>query len=985
MPVVTAPDKQTDSLVTVTVPTPQPVKPPKSKKDEQVQPLPLQQYRGNEVSQVPPQYATIIPHSGVGLMNVQPKIQGGQRQYGRKTMQRDHHSPVDFFVGAKLRYSRKPHIIPDHGWLDPKGVFHQIDKEQDHYTWAKGMGWDTTDMENKGWLRIIPESDSESILTSSSPVKTGPNSKQRETLMDMALRGRYDTLQHEYNTEDPRYKVLWTSRDRLSRKGSKIRHARTRNSIRAWLAPSGEIHELDWVPTHEDWMLVMGTKDIINSAEKWYGDNPEAESGNGIATNLAQEKGWHRIVSSGDGVIYTENEYALPNSRQRNALKDLAVSERADKVIHTGLLGKETIIHRNKENYSRLRYARPMTGLHPKIQTAVKKHTNNMVNEQEGVGETSHEDMSNRLKTLPTQIVSYVMTTQPRVYSSRTTPSVNGVAHPGPITKVTRARGFFNANYKNVIYNNLVKMGMSPKRAAKVSEPIQPLPQASLEYFHVNKHTPTHEEYFDSKGRKLDYETEVKPFMPPERPKLTLEEGMDDETLRRIAAQQSGFRTIKPENIHAIRLGGKLLLKSDFLRTNKGSKPMPSAKQILGAPPIPQGSKRATQEDLRNLEAGGNISSPVGEPYGTTGAQNIHGQNLPEGVHKGWPEGTRDWATTPTEPRPSAESMATHPMLIGTKLGYHLAELKQQVPELSKVVDEALRGPGGDGHWTNPLKTSPFRTIGNRLSTMIQHAVDSGADKSRINGLRNWKNAYRWEHVDTGMHTDHLVHDGLKSMLNGDDKNVFSRFLQQFVPGIRQTKDENGKQIFHVKKNFVDMMDDRQRAIWERLRNNVMSAGLGGRGVNARTADELIVRSLFRNAIRDRNLTKGYPSNIGQPPMHEGRQDVRGTNVERFRRHSVASLWRGGIKRSGMKGVKTPKIKTPTLKVKKFSHTEDPNVDLSNSPNHATQYGGRSAPQGAQRAPAGGIVVREGKKGKGYYHGGLFYSGGRIIPKVNNG
>ena len=536
------------------------------------------------------------------------------------------------------------------------------------------------------------------------------------------------------------------------------------------------------------------------------------------------------------------------------------------------------------------------TELHPNIQDIVKHHVMGIGGEGD-IKPTlvNHNDWVNEVTSKPGALMaSYVYSTKPKL---RKTP-IDGIPHPGDVTKVTRGKGILNFHYSGgVIRGLLANAGMLPRKLKKTlenggtledvyrfmgksPEEVQkhvwhiasmdpqgrhtPLAQHKTDeerkdYFRVGRHRSVVSHYFDANGNELDYDTQVAPYDANNREEREHESPLH-ELLSNIK-KEINFVTIKPENVHAVRVGGKLLLKSDFLHGRRARK----------------------QKKSRNMK-------PI--QYAS------HPNEFME-------RGAESW--TAEKPAPTFTDEGVHPHLVGTRLSRHLQELKHDLPELSEHVDNALRGPDKNGAWHGP--ESPFKSIGRVLHGISSNLVGLGSSdpdehnqiQQRKRDVRKWKNAYRWDQVDAGLHTDYVVHNALSDLLGGTQKLQAKRYLAQHVPGVTETRNGQGGKTFHIKKNFYEMMSDPQKRAWDQLRKNVLSSGLGKRGVNPSTVDEIIVRSLFRNAVKEHNLNRGKMPNYASTPQHDGDPRTRGTNIERFRRKPVASLWRGGIKKAGLK------------------------------------------------------------------------------------
>lgn len=311
------------------------------------------------------------------------------------------------------------------------------------------------------------------------------------------------------------------------------------------------------------------------------------------------------------------------------------------------------------------------------------------------------------------------------------------------------------------------------------------------------------------------------------------------------------------------------------------------------------------------------------------------------------------------------ERVEPHRMIVGTRLHENLKQLRGEVKDarLHSLIDQAIRGPGqgegwGDKVWHEGSVSQPFRAIRSRLDQLSK----SGSKNSKR--LREWRDAYQWDRVGSRLQADSIVHDSLSELLGGTKKGQFASFLQKYVPGIREGQaSTGGGKAFHVAKDFVQKMDPGQRAAWKILREKVKGAKLPGvnerevgGGGGQRALDEQILRSLFRNALRQGRISSGKI-----PTALPGKDKTR---IEQYRRryyrrppsphHNVIARIRQHFKKKTRLSATTAS-KTDTL-----------------------------PPAGPAKAPAGGIVVRESAvniPGE-TYHGGTYTKGGRFVQKI---
>lgn len=242
-------------------------------------------------------------------------------------------------------------------------------------------------------------------------------------------------------------------------------------------------------------------------------------------------------------------------------------------------------------------YERPLP---PEVQDAVRHQVGQMIgSNSRGVQDVDHRQFVNELsqKQGP-HPVGFVMTTQylpgKQLRSGAAFPEFNGAEHPGVVHKVVRGTGLVNVKYDDAMLRSLVRSGKLPeevlpmvgkktlqeinswldsKGVANPFEPGKTWSRASLDqqkapkltpfshhesdparqhYMRVSHVKPISEEYYNFQGQPLDFETEVAPFM----------------TDRAVAREGGvGFRLFRPGNVHAVKVGGHVLLKAPFLHT----------------------------------------------------------------------------------------------------------------------------------------------------------------------------------------------------------------------------------------------------------------------------------------------------------------------------------------------------------------------------------------------------------------------------------
>lgn len=325
------------------------------------------------------------------------------------------------------------------------------------------------------------------------------------------------------------------------------------------------------------------------------------------------------------------------------------------------------------------------------------------------------------------------------------------------------------------------------------------------------------------------------------------------------------------------------------------------------------------------------------------------------------PAGTVKPEPPTVEPRPEGTA-GVHSDLAGTRLASNLQQMRGDIsdPHLHKLIDRALRGPGEGDQWGDAMLQDdaykPFAAIKTHLNSMANAALRRG-DHAAAKTLRGWRDAYQWDRVGQRLQADRTVGDSLTKLMGGPQERQFKRFIEQYVPGVRQEAGAEGGKSFKVKHDFVSRMNPEQRAGWEALRGAVKAAKLpglteretGGPG-SVRALDQQILKSLFRNAVKEHRTATGREPTKGVPV---GKQ-----NIEQYRRRFAR-----------------PRRNSPLLsRLRSHFRSKMAAKDAIVPPVKSTP----------SKAPAGGIVVRSGARGPAgtTYPGGEFFAGGKIIPKV---
>lgn len=394
-------------------------------------------------------------------------------------------------------------------------------------------------------------------------------------------------------------------------------------------------------------------------------------------------------------------------------------------------------------------------------------------------------------------------------------------------------------------------------------------------------------------------------------------------------------------------------------------------------------------------------------------------------------------------------SRGVHPLLNGSRLHANLRGLQRLGdPYLSRTIDQALALKDSRDPVTGAV-ADPFKTIKNRLSTLIERTTDPKGKAE----LRAWRDGYDWDKIGNRLRGDKGVHEALTDVLGGTKDRQALRFIREVVPGIREVPREGSGKTFRVPKDFVEQMSTErgadgnlsQREKWEVLRNRVRSRTAPQRGVDKNdprsqsVLDEQILKSLFRNAVLERNKRRGqapsglpkskrdvesyrrrYAEAVGEgrhmrphavderpaserptTPTHVSKESV--TPPEPEAKKANTDAWTELLRKwrethptiTGEVDKKSREALDMLRKSRRPRHPSVTHNPTARIRGHFKQKSKLSAtksdkmPSGRPpagpvlRAPAGGMVVRTGAKLPGAYPGGMFVEGGKFAPKVS--
>jgi len=331
------------------------------------------------------------------------------------------------------------------------------------------------------------------------------------------------------------------------------------------------------------------------------------------------------------------------------------------------------------------------------------------------------------------------------------------------------------------------------------------------------------------------------------------------------------------------------------------------------------------------------------------------------------------------------ETMASaHEDLQGTHL---LANLKQmwsdfKDPTLRKLISDAITGPTQSNGWLS--HGSIFKRIGSRLSEIKQQRMDElkqaadfvkayhdpnrRADKSnaaRVSAMirerlpeikKNLADAkaiekiYNWDQVGRRFHTDTVVNNVLSKAKGALARafgvgDSFFQIAGKLIPGARlETRD--GKRHIMVPKDFVSRMSPKQASAWRQL-HEMVARSKGSNAAVTKVNDLQLLKSILRSATKEKYVGMGSTPKAGT--QGKGRTGSKQA-VHQFRRRYA---------------------RTPSEMIQRLRE-------------HFRKKNSGRVPQqmSAVKAPAGGLVVREGSTNipGETYHGGIYYEGGRFAP-----